>query len=42
MDVEDELVWVYNKAGGRYMAKLGYQATMHVGDNDNQWWYSKL
>jgi hypothetical protein len=42
VDVEEELVWVFNKAGSHYTTKLGYQDMMHDGDEDNQWWYLKL
>jgi hypothetical protein len=38
----DELIWGFNKQGGYYTAKLGYQAMFSVGEVAVWWWWKTL
>jgi hypothetical protein len=35
LEINDELVWAYNKSSGFYTTKLGYQDMLFQGDDDD-------
>lgn len=39
---QDSLIWSFDEAGGDFIAKLGYKATLNLEVDDAKWWWSKL
>lgn len=41
-EAEDELVWYFPNAGGKYSTKMGYQVLINIENGDNCWWYKPM